>query len=478
MPVLRTHASVRHRVSPTGFARTASVLGFIVALGCASDPESSGDSGSSGASTSTGVATTDGASTSGSGSGGSASGTTAETTSGSTSSGDTGTTGSTGADDSGSSESSSTGGMQVDPADWDCGFVQTAIPGGSAGDMVVRSNDDEVIAVGFEGEGPRGLHLERFDHDGVSLAQTLVVDAAGQFQFRLTPRAAWSGTTWGIVYGTRSNSNSDALARLAIVGEDGSLLAGPVNLAGSRVYDVQIVWTGEEFAILWLDSTRNLWFSRVDAQGTTLAEPSVLQSLPSSVRSNAISMVHAGNELGLAWTRSGEVEFQRLSLDGTALTQPTSVLDDALSPPALLWRGDRYTAVAIVQPAADERTVQLFELGANGVPMGDPIDLMDAEHREHNNSYAAHSLGLADQGLELGLTFLATRDDDLSPEVYFQRVAYDGELVGDELRISASNANYGSIDPSLVWTGSGYLAAWRGNSEASGWDAWVRSVCP
>jgi len=356
--------------------------------------------------------------------------------------------------------------------------VQTAIPGGSAGDMTVRANDDQVIAIGFEGEGPRGLHMERFGYDGVSQGDTSVVDPAGMFQFRLTPKAAWSGTTWGVVYGNRSNSNSDALARFAVIDETGNVTEGPVNVAGIRVSEAQVVWTGEAFAMIWLDSTRNLWFGQADAQGSGLTELELLQTLPSSVRSNAVSLVYAGNELGLAWTRSGDVEFQRLSLDGTPLTQPTAVLPDALSPPELVWRGDHYVGVAIVEPDPDQRRVQLFELGANGVPVGDPVDLMDAEHREHNNSYAAHSLGLADQGHELGLTFLATRDGDMSAEVYFQRIAYDGELLGEELRVSAADAPYGSIDPSLVWTGSGYLAAWRGNSDASGWDAWVRSVCP
>lgn len=468
---------MRHRVLPTDLARIGAFgLAMTVLAGCGSDASSDANSGTSGASSSTGGAA--GESSSAPATADETESGSAGATSGSTTLGDSSTTGSTSVADTGGSESSSSGGVQVDPADWDCDVVQTSIPGGSAGDMVLRSNDEEIIAVGFEGEGPRGLHFERFGHDGVSSSATLVVDAAGEFQFRLTPRVAWSGTTWGVVYGTRSNANSDALARLAVVDEEGSLIAGPVNMAGTRVSDAQISWTGEAFAIVWLDSTRNLWFSRVDAQGVTLAEPTVWQTLPSPVRSNAISLVHADNELGLAWTRSGAVEFQRLSLDGTPLTEPTSVLSDALSPPELLWRGDRYAGVAIVEPAAGERRVALFELGANGAPMGDPVELMEAEHREHNNSYAAHSLGFADQGFELGLTFLATRDGDVSPEVYFQRVADDGELLDAELRLSDANAVYGSIDPALVWTGSGYLAAWRGNSEPSGWDAWMRSVCP
>lgn len=456
------------------------VIGLALAVvGCGADPDPVGDSATSGASSSTGASPTtqssSGASNDATGSASSGLG-----TSGSTSaSADTSGTSSV-ADTSGSAsgESGGSSGGQVDPSEWDCEFLQTAVPGGSAGDLVVRSTDENVVAIGFEGEDPRGLHLERFDYGGVSQGETSVLDPASMFQFRLTPRAAWNGSAWGVVYGARSNASPDTSARFALVDEEGNVLEGPTIISGMRVNEVQIVWTGEEFAMVWRDSAGNLLFGQVDEQGTSATDLELLQNVP-SIRSHALSLVQAGNELGLAWTRSGDVEFQRLSLDGAPLTEPAAVASEIASPPEFVWRGDRYTGIAIAEPAAGERVVRLFDLAPNGTPMGEPVDLMEgAEHREFNNSYAAHSLGLADQGEELGVVFLATREGDISPEVYFQRVAYDGEQLGDELPVSDPNAMFGSIDPSLQWTGSGYLAAWRGNSEPSGWNAWVRSVCP
>ena len=341
--------------------------------------------------------------------------------------------------------------------------------------MAIAFNDDQVLAVGFEGLEPRGLHQARFGHDGVSLGAPEVVQSAMAQQFNLTPRAAWNGSVWGVVYGTRSNISPGGQARFVVLDESGDIVAGPVTVGSGLFTEAQIVWVDDAFAMVWHDGPNNLWFGQVDDQAMA-TDLELLQNV--SIRSNGVALVRAGNELGLAWTRSGDVEFQRLSLDGTPLTQPTAVLADALSPPELLWNGEGYMGVAVVEPDPDQRRVQLFELAPNGTPVGDPLDLMEAEHRENNNSVAAHSLGFADQGQELGVTYLAMRDGDVSPEVYFHRVGYDGELLGEELRVSAADAVYGSIEPWLLWTGNGYLAAWRGNKEPSGWDAWVRSVCP
>ncbi len=79
-------------------------------------------------------------------------------------------------------------------------------------------------------------------------------------------------------------------------------------------------------------------------------------------------------------------------------------------------------------------------------------------------------MNVVDQGQELGLVFLDEQPSVV--EVYFQRVAYDGQLLGSTLKISDQGTTPNAIEPQLRWLGNGYLAAWRGG------DARMRSVCP
>ncbi|MDB4933693.1 MAG: toxin, partial [Labilithrix sp.] len=71
--------------------------------------------------------------------------------------------------------------------------------------------------------------------------------------------------------------------------------------------------------------------------------------------------------------------------------------------------------------------------------------------------YAEDTPALASSGNGFGLVWKDTRDGD--PHIYFVELDGAGKAKGAEKRISGGtvNAEY----PSIVWTGSGYAAAWR-----------------
>ena len=163
------------------------------------------------------------------------------------------------------------------------------------------------------------------------------------------------------------------------------------------------------------------------------------------------SLAFNGTEFGLAWTGvmdgHPEVYFVRLSASGAKLGDESRVtLDPAGSEhPKLVWNGTEYGLIS----TAGWYRLRFQRLSRDGQPIGDPVTL-SSHALDWHSSLAATSTGF-------GVVWTDTRDQD-NEEIYFQRIAGDGTLIGDSVRVTSAPAE--SEVPSLVWSGSEFAVAW------------------
>lgn len=273
------------------------------------------------------------------------------------------------------------------------------------------------------------------------------------------------------------------------------------NTAASRY--PSIAWTVAEFAIVWRDDTTgndDLYFTRVDAQGTKLGGDVPIVTDPSS--STTQELVWTGAELGLVWTdtRDGnsEIYFTRLSATGTRLAGDLRITNDPAGStlPRIAWTGSRYVIAwhdsrgsslgdiyaTLLDAAGTKLTGDLQITGYStltqptsitATPTGVAIAfyydddayvaLLDACGNRRGGDIlvttgpgGSFTPSIAWAGSELAVAYHNDRAG--TADVFFQRLTPEGALIGTETQVT--NVAGDSYVPQLVWTNPGFAIAW------------------
>lgn len=205
-----------------------------------------------------------------------------------------------------------------------------------------------------------------------------------------------------------------------------------------------LVWNGTGFGVAWSDKrdgNDEIYFALLDDAGQKLG--SDVRVTTQAASSSLPSLVWNGNGYGIAWrdNRDGndEIYFTRLSGAGAKQAADLRLTTDA---PV----GSCNLATSLCSPNSPGNA-------------GGPCNVDD-----DCGAVSAYP-SLVWSGSEYAV---AWRDErDLNQEIYFTRISSAGVKLGADLRITTNPA--ASSLPSLVWTGSGYAAAWQddrtGNTE-------------
>ena len=149
--------------------------------------------------------------------------------------------------------------------------------------------------------------------------------------FAIRPRAAWNGSTYGVVW--QDDPRNGSGADLRFVQTDG---AGQPVGAESEVYEsdrgvvsVDMVWTGSEYGVVWAEervsNQRNeIYFIRLDAAGAPIGAD-IAVTAPDLIDSREPSISWNGLEYGVAWTDERgspvltDIYFARLDRQGNKI---------------------------------------------------------------------------------------------------------------------------------------------------------------
>jgi hypothetical protein len=173
------------------------------------------------------------------------------------------------------------------------------------------------------------------------------------------------------------------------------------------------------------------------------------------VDSSYPSITGTGSEFGVAW----EGYFTRVNLDGDTIGPILLVGGDY---PSLVWSGSEF-GLAWYDLRDGNYEIYFARIAATSLQVGTDLRVT----HDPNMSLDA---SLAWTGSEFGVSWLDSRDGN--QEIYFTRVAADGNTIGPEIRISNTIIN--SKYPSLVWTGSEYGMSWE--DQVSGADIYFTRI--
>ncbi len=317
---------------------------------------------------------------------------------------------------------------------------------------------DSVYALAWEDyrDANWEIYFRRLSEDGDTLgSDTKITD-----NIRVSNNAAlvWTGSEFGVVWRDNRDFNYELyFSRLSSSGE----AIDPEKRITSYIrdcYQPTLAWSGSEYGVAWDDYKSSAWeiyFSRLGADGTIIGPEYRVTS--QSAESRVPTMVWSGSEFGLAWYdwRNGNPDgyFARISAGGSKIGSDLLFNGDGANSwgPAPVWTGSEYGIAW-----EDERDVNMEVYFARVSSAGSTV----GPNKKITNALGSStSASIAWRGTEYGVLWHDDRDGN--NEIYFARLAADGQKIGKDLRLTYNSAD--SKRPSFAWSGSEYGITWEDN---------------
>jgi hypothetical protein len=206
-------------------------------------------------------------------------------------------------------------------------------PGLSLGVYWNGSENTLVRIVLLGGEwGPR---LTRMGMDGTIRELALLLEMPEDYPWL---DVDWTGSEYGIFW--RDGEDLFEFYRLDVETED---LEGPVPFLEERIRyggGLDVIWSGSEYLSAYGGLQGDdpvIYFTRLDASGTEIAEPRVILDRDVGVR-----LVWAGSMVGLAWMdESRTFGFSMMTAQGDLVGERIEI-EDMEGYPALEWTGSEF----------------------------------------------------------------------------------------------------------------------------------------
>lgn len=232
-----------------------------------------------------------------------------------------------------------------------------------------------------------------------------------------SPSVVWAGSEYGVAWNDNRDGGWDIyFARLA---ESGERIGREVHVTSSESDSrgASLVWTGREYGLAWSDDrdgNSEIYFTRLSETGDRIGdEVRVTRAADDSLYP---SLVWTGSEYGIAWSDSRdsilpETYFARLTVTGEKIGDDVRIRRrmGGCFHPSLAWTGIEYGI-------AWERSDEILFTRLSGA--GDPVGT--SEVWSISTAGPSRKPSLAWTGSEYGVIWADRRHDE--GEVYFRRI--------------------------------------------------------
>jgi len=215
-----------------------------------------------------------------------------------------------------------------------------------------------------------------------------------------------------------------------------------------------LVFTYPGFAVAWVDYERSLLlFTRIADDGSEADEPTDVQWLDTNWTRPSLAW-DGDTGYGLVWEGhdrfgNGEIDFARVSEDGSVPDGPTTVWVGGSS---AIWPCITWDVPGFVLLWQEQGTIHLGQLSDDG-DLGDPVPVTTSARTDE--AYSLNSC-VVWTGDDMAVAWVDRRDN--SDQVYLGRLAVDGSRSADDLRLTSGEAQ--RTMAAVALTSTGLAVAW------------------
>lgn len=231
------------------------------------------------------------------------------------------------------------------------------------------------IFIALDNEFP-SLYFRRLNTDGMPIDEPRLIEDYPDKP--VNPKLFWTGSRYNVFWSQGSLHPEQFTLTSVPVEPDGASESFTI-FEGSFLSDPDVVWTGSEFGVAWIDQSdvegaSRLHFARISEAGVELSN----DEWPSNRGSPAVAFT--GSEYGIVRDESGGVNFMRLTSDGEFIgDEHVVVADGRYYMGQLHWTSygyflvghDGYRSTCFLQ-FNDTGTEKLYESCLEDTPPYDP----------------------------------------------------------------------------------------------------------
>jgi hypothetical protein len=323
--------------------------------------------------------------------------------------------------------------------------------------------------------GNHEIFFARIAADGELLGEPeRVTDSPGEGR---DPSLVWTGESYAVAWVDDQEGNFEVY--VALLSADGALTTGPLRVTDDPEFSgsPSLVWTGSELAVAWndgRDGNFEIYLARLEPDGSKIGGDLRLTNDP--MFSATPSLAWTGDELALAWSddRDGnnEIYYARVQPDGTVVGGDVRVTDEAAyssSPAIAVAGGDR--ALAWLDLRDPDRELYFARLAAGGGNQTGDLRLSELAAASGN----ATSVAVAWTGDELGVAYATDGGASADSNVLLTRRDLDGAAITADVPVADGPES--SLDVDIVSTGLIYAIAWADDRDGNV-EIYLREVAP
>ncbi len=232
-----------------------------------------------------------------------------------------------------------------------------------------------------------------------------------------------------------------------------------------KAVNPDIIWTGANYGLTWSDSRHEgepeIYFAKLNEFGTRVSKELKISNSSDKI-SNQPAIIWADNMYGVVWSEYDRDEnkndkdgcnlyFTRLDKEGKKYGGTTSVTSDnhgtCPSNPSIVWTGSKY-GISWHETRLGTETSKIFfnRLNYSGEKLGQDVEVSDTLNSLNSS--------IVWTGEEFGLAWQA------NGQIYFNQLNVDGLKQGKDIKVSELSAT--STNPGIVWNEAGYGLVWQG----------------
>ena len=303
------------------------------------------------------------------------------------------------------------------------------------------------------------IEFMRANADGQTLSEPLALSSGESAAY--APSITWSGTEFGVVWYDARHGSPNSEIYFARASTEGVRIGDEVRLTDAPQISAapHIVWTGTQYGVTWYDMRDGrcceIYFARVAANGAIVGAPLRITQDPRI--SAAPQVVWTGEAFAIIWLESKlgrpTVFSTMVSADGSevGLEQRVSVHAGNAASPSAVW-ADGEIGIAWAGRDGVDKWMYFVRLDADGTKIGDELPV----------AAVANSSTIPDlvwDGQAYGLVWADNLGAPTGADLFFRRITREGVLIGETVQILGAMRD--SVTPALDWTGTEFGAIWQ-----------------
>ena len=326
-------------------------------------------------------------------------------------------------------------------------------------DPSIAWNGDEFGVAWQDGrDGEPQIYFTRLSGDGTRLGSDIrISDGSDPAQH---PSIFCIGNEYGVAWEQYVDGENLELF-FTLLSRDGTRSGGVLRMTDAVGISQcsSMIWTGAKTCTAWEDDrtgNKEIYFAGLESDATRIQEDVNVSNSPED--SAVPSMAWNGEEFGVVWSEGATIYFTRVARDGTIIGPNSAVITDLRfrSRAFIAWSGSEF-GLTWYDQGETSTNVYFARLTENGEKIGDDT-LISAGQDEIT------VIQILWTGTEYGIVWISNNYDFLNQStVYFARIAGDGALQGDAVKLFESADDQFDF-PSIAWTGTEFGVTWSSPS--------------